>query len=465
MRTLIPNSTLTATVFGALITSAASAQTVDNTQTLPDAKAGECYAKVVVPAKFSTQEETVIVQEASERIEVIPAQYETVEQTVVTKESSQQITSVPAVFEEASERVEIRSAESVWATGTDKSKPASPSALEGIARSGVDLAATPIGTCFREYVTPAQYKTQTQQVLIKPSSETISVVPAKFETVEERIVVKEAGTQVVDVPPVFRNEKQQIQVEQAKTIWKKGRGLIERIDNVTGEIMCLVEIPARFETVNRTVLEKPATTKTINIPAVYKTVKVQRMIEPASEQRVPIPAQFDEVTSRIKTADAAFYWLKKGEAAADNAKYTGNEVCHLGTPAEFRTVKTQVLKTPATTRVVDIPAQYDTVKVSRLLTPASERRIPIPEKTKVVSKRIEIEPSRLEWRAVLCETNMTDDIVTNLQNALKREGFDPGTIDGVMGSQTELAVEEYQLKNNLDRGGLTYQTLKSLGIR
>ena len=69
--------------------------------------------------------------------------------------------------------------------------------------------------------------------MVKPSSERITVVPARYETVEERVVVKEASTQVIDVPATFRTEKQQVLVEPAKKVWKQGRGLIEKIDNVT----------------------------------------------------------------------------------------------------------------------------------------------------------------------------------------------------------------------------------------
>jgi len=443
----------------------AQAQSVDNTQTLPDAKPGECYAKVIVPAKYNTQQETVVVQEASERIEIIPAQYETAEQTLVVKEAGQRIVVVPAEFGAGTEQVETSPASSSWVNGGGKSIPASPASLDGIARSGVDLSAVSAGTCFREYYTPAQYKSQSQQIMVKPSSETITVKPARYEMSEERVIVKEASSQIVDVPAVYRTEKQQVLVEPAKKVWKQGRGLIEKIDNVTGEILCLVEVPARYATVDRTVLDKPATTRTVEVPAVYKTVKVQRLVEPASEQRVPVPAEFSEVTGRVKSADATFYWLKKGESASEGAKYTGQEVCLVSQPAQYRTVKTTMLKTPATTKVTEIPAQYNTVKVSRLVKPAGERRIPIPEKTKVISRRIETEPSRLEWRAVLCETNTTPNIITDLQRALKREGFDPGDIDGVIGGATKKALEQYQLKNELDRGGITYQTLQELGLR
>ena len=459
-------TTFTAVVItGTLLTGNVQAQQVDNTETLPDAKAGECYAKVITPAKFTTQSETIVLQEASERIQTIPAKYETVEQSQLVKEASSRLTTVPATYEDSVERVEIAPASTSWTTKSgNKPVPASPTALDAITRSGVDLDAVLPGACFREYFTPAEFKSASQQVLVAEGSEKITIIPAQFETVEERVVVKEASSQVVDVPATYKTEKQQVLVEPAKSVWKQGRGLVERIDNTTGEIMCLVEIPARYETITKTVLDKPATTKRIEVPAVYKTVKVQRVVKPASEQRVVIPPEFKTITTTVKVADPGFYWLAKGEKPAIGAQYSGNEVCLVKTDARFVNVKTRILKTPASIKSVEIPAQFSTIRVNRLVSPATERRIPVAEKTKVISKRIQISPERLEWRKVLCETNMNPTLITDIQRALKRAGFDPGPIDGVLGSDTNKAIEAYQIQKNLDRGGLTYETLKSLNV-
>jgi hypothetical protein len=55
-------------------------------------------------------------------------------------------------------------------------------------------------------------------------------------------------------------------------VWKKGRGPIEKIDAATGEIMCLVEVPATYK-----VMDTPPTTREVTVPAEYKTVKVQKL--------------------------------------------------------------------------------------------------------------------------------------------------------------------------------------------
>jgi len=430
-----------------LVAVSSHAQEVDNTQTLPDAKPGECYAKVITPAEFSTRSEEVVVQEASERIETVPAKYEKAEQTLVVKEASERIDVVDADFADDFERVQVRPAETSWTvTVGEQLQPASPGALEGIVRSGVDLESVEAGTCFNEYFTEPEYKVGTQRVLKREGSEKITVTPAVYETSEERVTIKEASSQVIDVPAVYR-------------------GPVERIDNTTGEIMCLVEVPARYETITKTVLDKPATTKTVSVPAVYKTVKVQRLVTPASEARETLDPLFAAVTTREKVADAGFFWLKKGENANGEAKFSGREVCLTTRDAEYTTIKKQIVKAPAKIDVANVPARYQTVQIERLVSPASERRIPIPERTKTVTRQVQVAPSRLEWRRILCETNMTPKIITSLQRALKREGYNPGPIDGVVGRGTMEAIEEYQIKNNLDRGGLTYETLKTLEVQ
>jgi hypothetical protein len=122
-----------------------------------------------------------------------------------------------------------------------------------------------------------------------------------------------------------------VQDRPAHTVWKKGRGLIERVDHATGEIMCLVEvpatyktvrkrilkspattqeveIPAEYETVRKRVLKTPATTRAIEIPAEYKTVRVRKLVAPATSQRIEIPAEYQNVTQRSLLRDGRMDW-------------------------------------------------------------------------------------------------------------------------------------------------------------
>ena len=65
---------------------------------IPNAKPGECYAKALIPAKFETHTEKVLVKEASEKLEVIPAQFGTTKQKILVKEASEKLTIIPATF-------------------------------------------------------------------------------------------------------------------------------------------------------------------------------------------------------------------------------------------------------------------------------------------------------------------------------------------------------------------------------
>lgn len=75
----------------------------------------------------------------------------------------------------------------------------------------------------------------------------------------------------------------------------KGRGPIEKIDDATGEIMCLVEVPAEYNTVSRQELVHPERTETVLIPAVYDTITRTVVDQPARTETVTIPAVYDTI--------------------------------------------------------------------------------------------------------------------------------------------------------------------------
>ena len=76
----------------------------------PDARPGQCYARVFVPPKYETEKLTVLKSEASERVEIIPAKYEFTEEKVLIKEASQKVEVVPAQYDWAEEKVLMKPA-------------------------------------------------------------------------------------------------------------------------------------------------------------------------------------------------------------------------------------------------------------------------------------------------------------------------------------------------------------------
>ena len=70
----------------------------------------------------------------------------------------------------------------------------------------------------------------------------------------------------------------------------------------------------------------------------------------------------------------------------------------------------------------------------------------------------------MRWEDVLCDSAVNSATIQNLQRALSARGYDTGTPDGTLGPTTMRALEKYQREHNLGIGGVTQETLRSLGI-
>ncbi|ETW94323.1 MAG: hypothetical protein ETSY2_49950, partial [Candidatus Entotheonella gemina] len=91
---------------------AQTAATDDQELFPPNAKPGECYARVFVPPTYKTETARVLRREASERIETSPAKYEWVEKRVEVHGPSEKLEVVPAAYEWVEERVMVSPASS-----------------------------------------------------------------------------------------------------------------------------------------------------------------------------------------------------------------------------------------------------------------------------------------------------------------------------------------------------------------
>jgi hypothetical protein len=283
----------------------------------PNARAGECYARVFEPPTYTTETRNVLSRAASEKLEIVPATYEWVEETVMTK----------------------------------------------------------------------------------PEGVRLETVPATYKWVEKTVVVEPERTVLKEVPAKYATETEQVLIKEAYTTWKKGRGPIERLNEATGEIMCLVEVPAEYKTVTRTVMTAAPTTR-------------------------------EEVI-----------------------------------PAKTKVVRTQVMTAPAKTVEIKIPAEYETVKIRKLASRAREQRMEIPAEYQTVEETRLVKEGKLHWQPILCETNASPNLISNVQRALNEAGFNAGPVDGVLGQMTSKAIGHFQRANGLSSGQLTIETLEKLGVK
>jgi len=434
----------------------------------PNAAPGECYARVWVDAEYKTSEEQVLVSQASKKINVIPAQYETVTETVEISAASSRLETIPAVYGTESEQVLVRDSRRVWRVGNKNADaPASDALLVAATNHGIDLTTAQVGMCFHEHYVPATFRTESESVLVKAATEQVNIVPAQYETVEKRVLVREASTKLVNVPAEYGVEEEQIIDKPAHTIWKKGTGPIQRIDEATGEIMCLVEVPATYKTVKRTVLVSAARTETVEIPAEYETVQVTQLVSAAREERSPIEAVYNTVDRQVVDSAAGFAWHEVSNTDHPASTKTGNKICLTEIPAEYRTVERTVVTQAAQTRTIEIPAKFDQVQVTKLVSSAREEYEEIPAEYRTVEKRELMSDGYMAWRSILCDTNMTSGRISDIQRALRDAGHDigPNGIDGVIGTDTIKAVNAFQRANELPVDKyLNIATLEALGV-
>ena len=162
--------------------------------------------------------------------------------------------------------------------------------------------------------------------------------------------------------------------------------------------------------------------------------------------------QIKEPEEKIEVIPAEYKWIN------DKALFD-TENGQVSAP-----VRKKIMVTPPKVIKHQIPAEYQTVKIKKLVKPAEIKRVEIPPVYDSVVLPVETQKAHFDWQKVLCATQITKDLVLQLQNALLQSGHYSGDADGILGSQTLNAVQQYQQDNNIAVGQITIETLNKLGI-
>ena len=434
--------------------------------TPPNAKPGECYAKVVLPAEYETVQEEVMVKEPSETISIIPAEYDTVKEEVMVVPSTTKLIPVPETYKEVVETIVVKPAEKRWKRSLEEDAlPVSPTILSAVEAAGIDIQHAQPGDCYREYFTPRKYKKVTEEILVQPEHKEAKVIPPEFETIEKTVVIKPAGKKLVDVPAVYEEIEEKVLISPEKTMWKKGENPAQKVSGATGEIMCLVKVPAKYKTIKKKVLKTPATTEVQEIPEETKTIQVKKLLSDSQITYTPVDPIYITAEKTVLEKEASFQWVSSDVAIDDTLMFSGEQVCLVEEPAETIEVTKMVLDEPARVEKETIPAVYEMIETQEMTKEAEVVRTPVEAEYKTIAKKKKVTDERIGWKRILCQTNMSKEVIANIQKALNERGYDAGTPDGLLGSGTKNALDKFQRENNLATGGLTYETLKALHIK
>ena len=311
------------------------------------------------------------------------------------------------------------------------------------------------------------------------------LIPPKFDTYTDHVVVQQARTETRTVPEVAQLVEKDVMVQPAHTVRHT--------------------VAAVTHTEMATEIVRPATSREETVPAQYETRVQHVLVSPehrewvrsasyATGAALVTPGDHEPVRYR---ADGTLSWPGKDggavvPASQDTAEYlqrgSAQEIwCLQVIPAVYRDQQVRVEVTPATTRQIDVPAVTrqvsrvvvdvpehvveDTVppvferrRVKEVITPAHTESVDIPAVYHDEAKTRVTDAARPVWREVLCQKNASPAVIMDIQKALAAKGYDPGAVDGHIGSKTVSAMQKFEADSNLPQGQISIEAVKALGV-
>jgi hypothetical protein len=479
------------------------------------------------PASFKTITERVLVKEASTQLVSVPPVYETVTERIKVADAYQEWKRGRANIGQAIE-VRSAKGFSVDAngvvTGTRVSKEALPASTAKTATAGnlgsVESLGFPDAIGSDEVMClvlfPAQYQTITRQVLKTPASVTTVEIPAEYSTVSRQVIDKPAGTKEIDIPATTQTvTRYDIDVALMKTqgyqfnsngdiVAAPNGDRILRAGSIAGMnatrlaagaigvsksgaknagganaetagaqsgqegYVREIKVPGESRTVSRQVIDQPASVRTVEIAGTTKVVKRKVLDTPATTSEQIIPAVYKTVSKSVVDTAASTREMPTPAITSVIQRSVIDKPAstrEFTIPAVTEVVKRRVIDVPASVREETVPAVYKAVSKQVIDVPASVREIIIPAQYETLSYQAKVADSITVRRAILCETNATPAKIREIQLALKKAGYSPGEINGVLKAQTMDAINRYQKAQNLPIDGfLNMETVKSLGV-
>jgi hypothetical protein len=171
-----------------------------------NAQAGQCFTRILYPAKFNEQQVQEVARPAYDKITYSDPVYEDVEEQVLVREAYTREVQVPALYDTFYEQVLEKPAGKVWVKGHGATERVDPQTGEIYCL--VDQPAVykkterkelkrPAGT--RTEQVPAEYTTKTVHKLVTPPQQTRTAVAAEYQTITKKTLAAGDSCEYVQV--------------------------------------------------------------------------------------------------------------------------------------------------------------------------------------------------------------------------------------------------------------------------
>ena len=283
--------------------------------------------------------------------------------------------------------------------------------------------------CVAKVLVPEVTMVITEQISEIPEHIEVRVIPAVYETVTEQILVRDVVIDEAVSAPVSETVTERIEITPQKT-----------------EIELF---PAEYETRTEQILIKPA------------HVTWQVSDGPCDLQGHTLNAEEASVVQELGICPVMM--PAKYRTETRRALVRKQRVETSLTPSVYEDIPTEVVKVPSAEAAADVDLLYETIVRQRLVTPPRQEAVTVPAAYKTVEKQVVVQPAHISEQEVVCDSEITPEIVLSLQRALQKAGYTVAD-DGVLGQDTLRAMKAYQQQNRLMLGRLTSETLVSLGV-
>ncbi|MCS7035147.1 MAG: peptidoglycan-binding domain-containing protein [Saprospiraceae bacterium] len=384
----------------------------------PQAQPGRCYVQCLVPDRYEWVSENIILRPEREELAALPPLLAERRDSYVVR---------PA-------HVRLRAIAPQWA------------------EEEVRILLSPAGRKAK----PEAYVAVQETLWLQPPVRVFAVSEPVWESVQEAVEIEPAHQKVEVLPIRYRWVPQEVEVRPPGRRWirKKPAGGCLEADPENCAIWCLVETPARMETVYRQEpigcdSEDPDDCIRYTIVPAKTTLKpAERLKEPARAVEQTEPGHFQIITR---------WQLRPGQKEPTAPANTSDE---------YLTLRRKVLRREARVETDSIPAVYAPIQRKVLLRDGGvETRVSPPEYITVMKQRLITRGGYWTWREVLCEEKLANLNIRQLQEALKARGYYAGRVDGVLNEQVKAAILRFQAENDLPAdGNVDIETLQALGL-
>ena len=245
-------------IIGSVIMSALAVPAIAAAQGMPSsempvqARPGQCFARMLVPATYRNEAMSVVTREAYEQVQVAEPVFRSETQTVVT------------------------------------------------------------GDEYKRYVvTEPTFRTENQTIVTRPAYERLVATPAVFGARSETVVIREprlvwrSGANHSSVRRMDPNTGEIFCLVEEAAVTQT---VTRHVQTAPAQIQRQV-VPAQTQTLQRRVLVTPASVREVLVPATTQSVSVQTLVSPASERRVSVPEQRGTINRQVLETGERYEWV------------------------------------------------------------------------------------------------------------------------------------------------------------